>query len=381
VRKSLIGLLAAALAALAVLAVLPALTKPVHWTLDGFFYQARVLEFRGVDDKTAIDRVFHGPLAADLRVEDPTHTGNDAWVKYNEPFYERRAAVPLAGAALTPLAGERSLLDVSLAGYIAAIVALFGLLLLRFRVWVAAAVTVATIFLPPLTQHSSYPITDSWGLALEISALAAAVLTMDRGLKWLPLWIGALVLLGFTRDSSWIPVLAVGWCALRYRSRVPVTLFLTGLAAALPALLLFKTPVRDLLAMLVNHSNVSQDTSWSFILGHYPRAVADLVRANVGYLRRGEWYTALYLVGGVVTLLALVWRRRLSGHWPALMSAASIAGLLYVLAAPVYSAFRLELVFVPMAACGIALASELVLARVRERELPGVLVPARLRRS
>jgi hypothetical protein len=384
VRKPMIGLLAVALAALACLAVWPAFDKPVHWTLDGFFYQARVLEFRGADGDDALNRVFQGPLSAELRAEDPTHTGNPRWVEFNEPFYERRAAVPAAAAAIYPVAGERSLLYVSLAGYIAAILALFGLLLLRFRVAIAAAVTIATIFLPPLTMHSSYPITDSWGLALEIAAFGAAVLTLDRGLRWLPLWIAAIALLGFTRDSSWIPILAVGWCAFRYRSREPVTLFATGVAAALPALFLFQTPVRDLLAMLVNHSQVPADTSWSFIISHYPRAAVDLVQANVGFLRRGEWYTTLYLVGGVLALLGLVSRRRLRGTWPSLMTAGAVVGLVYVLVATVFSAFRLELVFVPMAAFGLALTSELALARVSKRmgeaESLTALVPARLRR-
>src|SRR5436190_1194041 len=85
-------------------------------------------------------------------------------------------AVPLAGLALYPAAGDRSLLYLSLAGYVAAIVALFGLLLLRFRLWIAAVITLGAILLPPLRSHSSYPLTDSWGLALETSALAAALL-------------------------------------------------------------------------------------------------------------------------------------------------------------------------------------------------------------
>ena len=94
---------------------------------DALYYQARVLELRGEDG--AVDEVFHGPLAADLRVRDPATRGNDAWVEYNEPFYERRVAVPLAAAAIYPAAEERSLLYLSLAGYVAAVLALFGLLL------------------------------------------------------------------------------------------------------------------------------------------------------------------------------------------------------------------------------------------------------------
>ena len=233
-----------------------------------------MLEIRGASHDIAVRRTFEGPISAALRARDPHHTGNPAWVKYNEPFYERRVALPLVGAAVYPLAGDRSLLYLSLGGYVAAILALFGLLLLRFRVAIAAVVTVAAIFLPPLTAHSSFPLTDSWGLTLEIIALAAAMLTLERGLRWIPLWIVAIAVLAFTRDSTWIPVLGAGWCALRYRSRVPITLFATGIVAALPALLLFKAPVRDLLALLVNHSEPSGDTSWSFIASHYPRAAA-----------------------------------------------------------------------------------------------------------
>jgi hypothetical protein len=384
-RWTAIGIIAAALAALSCLAVWPAFHDPVEWTPDALYYQARVLELRGEDN--AVDKVFEGPLAAELRQRDPGHTGNETWVDYNEQFYERRVAVPLAAAALYPVTEERSLLDLSLIGYIAAVLALFGLLLLRFRIALAATVAAAAALLPPLTHHSSFPLTDSWGLALEIVALGAAMLALERGLGWLPLWIGAIGLLAFTRDSMWIPILAVGWCALRSRNRTPVTLFATGVAATLPALLLFSTPVRDLLALLVNDSEPSADTSWGFIIGHYPGALVELLRANVGFLRRGEWYTALFLVGGVLALLLLVWRRpETRNAATTLMTAAAVLALGYVLAAPVFSAFRLELVFVPMAAWGVALTAERVAARlgVRDvalvRRVTGFLEPRRMDR-
>jgi hypothetical protein len=47
-----------------------------------------------------------------------------------------------------------------------------------------------------------------------------------------------------------------------------------------------------------------------------------------------------------------------------LMTAGAVVSLLYVLAAPSFSAFRLELVFLPMAAYGLALGSTLLLERV-----------------
>ncbi len=368
VRKALIGLIAVLLAALACLAVRPAFRDPVVWTPDALYYQARLLEIRGVSREAAFERVFEGPLSAELRARDPHHTGDPGWVAYNRPFYERRIAVPAAGAVLYPHAGDRSLLYVSLAGYVASIVALFGLLLLRFGIPVAGSVAAATILLPPLREHSSYPLTDSWGLTLEIAALAVAILALDRGLRWLVPWVGVIALLGITRDTTWIPILGVAWCAFRYRSRVTAWLLGTGLAAALPALLLFEVPVRNLLALLVNDSDVADDPSWGFIASHYPGAVVELVRANVGFLRRGEWYTAAYFVVGILLLFLLV--RRLPerlGQAGTLLRAAAVAGVLYVLAAPVFSAFRLELVLIPMAAVGLALGLEALTAAVRER--------------
>jgi hypothetical protein len=356
---------AIAIAVIACFTAWPAFGDPVRWTPDALYYQARLLEFRGADDSSAIERTFGGPISAPLRARDPHHTGDPEWVRYNEPFYERRVTVPLAGAALYPLRGDRSLLDISLAGYVASLLALFGLLLFRFRLTVAAAVTLATVFLPPLLHHSSFPLTDSWGLALLTSAFGAAILTLDRGRRWLPLWIGAILVLAFTRDSTWIPILGVGWCALRLRSRDGAWLFGTGLAAALPALVVFEAPVRNLLALLVNGSELPPETSWSFIARHFPGAVLDLARANGGFLRDGEWYTGLYLIGGLLLLLFLTLRRN-DRRDPAsmLMSSGAILSLLYVVAAPVFSAFRLELVFIPMAAYGIAMATELLLARV-----------------
>ena len=114
---------------------------------------------------------------------------------------------------------------------------------------------------------------------------------------------------------------------------------------------------------------------------------SSFLRANVGFLRRGEWSTALFLVGGVLALLLLVWRRRETRSVETtLMCAAAVLGLGYVLAAPVFSAFRLELVFVPMAAYGVALAAERVAARLGERDgqfarrLAGLVEPRRLDR-
>jgi hypothetical protein len=363
--------LAAALAAISLWTVSDWFGGPVRWTPDGLYYQARVLELRGAEHDAALKEAFQGPLSEQLRRIDPEKAGDPAWVAYNEQFYERRQANPLAGAALYPLAGDHSLLYVSLAGYVAAILALFGLLLLRFRLWIAAAVSFAAVLLPALTAHSAYPLTDSWGLALMTTALAAALLTLDRGPRWLVLWIGALVVLSFTRDSTWIPILATAWIAYRTRTRSAAALLGTGVAAALPALLLYPVSFRELLALAVNHSQPASEASWAFIFGHYPGAVLELVRSNGGFVRDGEWYTAGYLLGGIL-LLFLLGRESRGGLASSLIKAAAVASLAFVLAGPVFSAFRLELVFVPAAAFGLALGLQSLAERLS--------LPQRLRR-
>lgn len=383
-RSTVIAVTAACLAALACLAVWPAFSAPVKWTPDALYYQARVLELRGTSHDTALRETFQAPLSAKLRRQDPAKTGNPAWVKYNEPFYKRRLAVPLAGAALYPVAGTRSLLYLSLAGYIAAVLSLFGLLLLRFRLPVAAGVTALAAFLPPLVDHSSYPLTDSWGLALEITAFAAALLTLQRGRPWLVLWVPTILVMSFTRDSVWIPVLAAGWVALRSRTKLPLTLFATGLAAALPAVIAVRTPARNLLALLVNNSQVPANASWGFIVRHYPGALEELIRSDVGFLRRGEWYTAFFIVGGLAAFLLFAWRDRFRQTWSSLLTAGLALGIAYVLAAPAFSAFRLELVFVPMAAYGLAFASEKVAELASDHldglQRTGLRIPVRTRR-
>ena len=300
-------ILAAVLAATALLAVASSLSGPARWSPDGLFYQARVYEIRdGLSQRDALSKAFEGPLGARLRAIDPDRSGNPDWVAYNAKFYERRVTVPLAAAALTPAAGDRAILDVSLAGYVVAVLALFWLLLLlRFRLVVAAGVTLATIFLPALTHHAEFPLTDSWGLALEILAFAGAVLALRRGPRWLALWVAAIVLLSLTRDSMWIPVLAAVFLAVFQRSRTTLWLAVSGVLAAVPAFVAVKVPMRELLAQMLNGLQPAPDLSWGTIAGRYPGAIVDLLQADGGYVRDGAFYSALYLLIGLGLLVVL----------------------------------------------------------------------------
>jgi hypothetical protein len=362
-------LLAAALAATALLAVSSSLSGSARWSPDGLFYQARVYEIRdGLSRTDALHKAFEGPLGARLRVIDPQRSGNPDWVAYNARFYERRIVVPLAASALTPLAGDRAILDVSLAGYVAAVLALFWLLLvLGVRLPVAVAGTVAAIFLPALTHHAELPLTDSWGLAFETAAFATAVLALRGRHRWLIPWVAAIALLSLTRDSMWIPVLGALWLAVTQRTRIAVLLAGTGVAAAVPAVLAVRVPMRELLAeMVTNGLQPAPGASWTTIAGHYPGAIVDMLQADGGFVRGGAWYTALFLLAGLASLF-LVARGRNGSPAATLLKAGAVAGVAYVVAVPVFSAFRLELVLVPMALYGLALAGERVLAAAAAR--------------
>lgn len=362
-RKVAPLLVAVVLVVAALLAVGGSLSGPARWSPDGLFYQARVYELRGADHGAALARAFQGPLGAELRKVDPERSGDPEWVAYNARFYERRLTVPLVGAALQPVAGDRAILDISLAGYVVAVLAVFGLLLLRFRLPIAAAGALATIFLPALTFHSSFPLTDSWGLALETAALASGLLALDRDRRWLIGWAAAILLLSFTRDSVWIPVLAAAWLAVSSRSRTAFWLLGAGIAAALPAMLAVHVPMRELLGEMLGGLQPHPDASWGSIVSAYPSALVDLLRADGGFVRDGAWYSAAFLLAGVLALFVLARGTRGSAA-ATLLKAGAVAGVAYVLAVPIFSAFRLELVWVPFAAYGVALIAERLAARV-----------------
>ncbi len=372
----------AALTIVALFAVSGSLSGPPRWSPDGLFYQARVYELRdGMAKPDALRRAFGGPLGAHLRSIDPERSGSPLWVAYNARFYERRVAVPFLASLATPLAGDRALLDVSLAGYVAAVLAVFWLLLAAgFRQRIAVGAALATALVPTLTFHASLPLTDSWGLALEASALATAVLALRRRqAAWLVPWALLLLALGFTRDSAWIPVLAVCGLALVQRSRIATMLAGTGLAAAIVPVLLVSVPMRELLAQMTNGAMPAPDDSWATVLGRYPAAMTDLLQADGGFVRDGAWGSALYLLVGLASLLVL-WTAGRRDEISTLMAAGAVAGALYVIAVPVFSQFRLELTLVPMAAFGLATAATAVLDRARTRARTG-LAPGTGQRS
>jgi hypothetical protein len=351
---------AASLFALAVLAVglmWGDWGSPSQWKPDALYYQAQLLEIRGVDRRKALDRVFTGPLAEPRRIEEETkpeavpRITDPAWVEYSSQFYRRRWAVPVLGAAIEPVFGTDSLQIVSLFGFVLVGPLLYLILRRRFRPLPSAAAAAVSVALPPLRYWAEQPQTDSFAVAVEALALLMAVLALDRGRRWLLPWALAMLVLGFTRDASAIVVAAVAWVAFRERSRRATRVLAYGVLAALPPLLLFGAPLREAMAYTFNDFRIPSDTSWEFIARNYPKGLRRVQIHDLDYLVDHP-LTALAAVAGLVAVYAI---RRRGDPYFTLVRGAGVACLAYLALLPNYTALRLELVFLPIVAVGLAL--------------------------
>jgi hypothetical protein len=365
---------------------LPAWFAPVRWTPDGFFYQARVLTLRGVDEDVAVSRVLSGPLVAEAVIDGPQRDRlrDSEWVEHTTQITQRRVLVPGLAALATPVFGDFSLQAVSLIGYVLIAPLLYLLLRRRFSTRASFVVAAGTALLPPLREWSFHPLTDSWGLALEIACLLAAA-----------------------------------WVAFAERTRTALALALSGAAAAAPVPLLLGAPVGG----TVGHAAQDAERYWdslseairvdvasqTFGSEHRLTAIAFAlaialalvsVPASLARARRlASWACAaqigLTLVGtamlatrrvepeqqlpvGLVLVagLALLLLRARDDPCFRLHRAGAIACVAYLALYPVASGFRLELVFVPFVAVGLARALDARAIREARLETGSASLPA-----
>jgi hypothetical protein len=331
-----------------------------QWKPDSLFYEAQLLRIEGTPKNEALRRVFDGPLAAprvneELRDTPPARrtVSSPAWVSYSSRFYERRWLVPSLGAAVEPALGTNALRAVSLAGYVLTGLAVFALLRLRFRPWTCAIVALGTLALEPLRYWSLLPLTDSFGVALETAALATVVLALRRPRPWLPVFAVTMLALSFTRDATIVILAGLAWVALRTRTRAATLTLVTGVVASLPAPLLFGAPARELMAYTLNQFRPPSSPSWGFIRSRYVAGEKGLVKDDLTYLLHHP-YVGVFALGGLIALVAI---SRLRGDAAVSLLRAGILGaVVLVLLAPNFTALRLELPFVPLAAFGLGLA-------------------------
>ena len=299
--------------------------------------------------RVALDRVLSGPLADGVSAV----VGDPEWVEYNRDFFRRRWVVPVLGAAVEPAFGTDSLQPVSLVGYVLVGPLLFLLLRRRFGRVVSCAAALACIALPSLRFWSAQPLTDSVAVALEALGLLAAVLVLDRCPRWLPLWFATVLALGFTRDATIVLVAAVAWVALAQRSRRGVELLVTGAVAALPAPLLFDAPLAAVAGARGRSLPGPRRHELGLHRGGIPgRAVACRHRG----LRHADAQHAFDRRARRRRARGAVCAATEPDPFFSLARGAALGCLAMILLPPNPTGLRLELVFVPVLAVGLAVA-------------------------
>jgi hypothetical protein len=351
---------------------------------DGLFYEVQRLQVEGHSEAEATRMVFQGPMGRQTAdIEDrPSHVRrvlDPAWVEYSKRFYARRWLVPAVAAALAPIVGEhpgRALRWASLLGYLLLAPVLFLLLRRRFDPWPSALLAIACTLAPPVYKWSLGMRVDSWGLMLETLGFLAAVLVKDRGLRWLALWVGAIAALSITRDATAILVPAALWLLVVQRRepvarRVNLALVGTGIAAALPAFILGGTPLRDQLAYVIGGYTIPQDSSWSDVAGGYFNQLWLTFKTDLSDPTDFPLPVELVLYAGLVVaaaaIVAVALHRSRRDPYFSLAKAAIPGCFLLLLLADNAQAYRLELVFVPIAAIGLALMHRWASSRYGER--------------
>ena len=360
-RTTIVCFLAVMVIALA--SSLTAWRHPVDWSdPDSVFYQARVVEIRGAPQPAALKHTFEGPIGRAARSWDHSHSyaANPAWVTYSARFYRRRWVVPALAAGLTGAFASRSLQIVSVIGYLLIGGLVYLLLRRRFSQLTSGVVAIACLWLPPVRWYSFAPLTDSWGIALLLAALIAALTVLERGERWLPCWLAVLGVLSVTRETSIVAVGAACVVAALTRTRRALWLAVSGVAVSIPALAILGAPLRETLAYTLNNFERPTDPSWSFVTHHYLPELKSTVRSDLLFPHVSGWstpHTIVWYIGfatGLVGVLMLLFRRD-DDEFFRLIRATLLGAALYIALSVNYSALRLELVFLPAVAVGLAL--------------------------
>lgn len=360
------------LVAVGLLLALPGLVLAGDPNSDGLFYEVQAKELQGESHDEAMHEVFASEEARETAAIEDEPSGsyrvlNPAWQNFSAQFYERRWLVPGLAIGVGVITGEdvpTALKTVSMLGYALVGAVLFLFLRRRFSTSVSILGALGCMLLPPMYRWSFGQFVDSWGVLLESLGLLGLVLVADRGLRWLPLWIGAMLALSITRDATMILGLAAVWLAIMQLSntgeiRRNAWILTSGALAALPALLLGGAPVRENLAYILAGYNVPHDTSWGYIASGYPGQLWATIEGNLTYpLEHGTAGLALYAVVAVsLAAIVLVAVRRPRGDAFWLICRGAILGcVVLLLVANNPQGYRLELVFVPVIAAGFAIA-------------------------
>jgi hypothetical protein len=357
------------LAAMAVLLTMHAWRGFFYWSPDSVFYEAQTLELRGAAAPDAraqaiaiAFRAQRGPAPRQMRaLESPR------WVDRSAPNYRRRWLVPLLAAAAYPLFGTKSLLYVSLVGYVAAALLMYALARRRASRPAAFVAAAGVVYISRFDQWAVYPLTDSWGVATLAAALLAGSYVLDRGSKWLPLWSLAVLGVSFTRDAAVVACLGALGCTLLHRRRRDVLLFGSGVLAALPAPMLFGASLKDALAYQLSGTYPPDHVTWSYDLHRYWVSFSDLISSDVAAfitVPNGRAVAAIFVAGAFLLLTRRCGSRARRERRLAGIAGVAFAGLTAVLNAAMSDGAG------PMLPIGVLVVSSIIVLYVIRRHDP-----------
>jgi hypothetical protein len=158
-------------------------------------------------------------------------------------------------------------------------------------------------------------------------------------------------------------IAAVGWVAVVARTRRSVLVLVTGIAASVPAPALFGAPLVRQLAYVLQGYHPPTAASWSYVIDHYPAGLWSLLDQDAHYPTTLTYAVIWYVIGAV--LIASVGYMFVASprRDPFFMfSRAALVGAAALIALSInYTGMRLELVFVPSLAAGLAFAASRLL--------------------
>jgi hypothetical protein len=183
-----------------------------------------------------------------------------------------------------------------------------------------------------------------------------------------------MALVSITRDTSVIPLVAVACLCLHQRDRRSLLLLGSGIAAIVPALLLWgNISVRENLAFAFSGFNPPYEDTWKFVLHYYPQNLRQLLISDFNYgvdlgIEAPFWHLGLAVAS--IGVVIMVWRLRAADPFFRLATYSLLGATVYVGLFASYSELRQEIGFIPGLAVALAVAGEsgVRLARARYAE-------------
>jgi hypothetical protein len=243
---------------------------------------------------------------------------------------------------------------------------LFLLLRRKLTFNLSFIVALAVILWPPLRDWSVFPLSDSSGLAFLLAALICGALTFEKDRRWIWPWAACVLALGFTRDLAFMPVVGALCLLAVRRDRVTAKFLGLGVLAAIPPLLVHGLSQSESLAYVYADHTIPTDTSWGAAISGYPGNLGHMFHRYADYATANPQIVLFFLVG-IVAAFALTPRAR--DAFTILLWSTFPGYLLMMAVGPAFSAFRYELVLVPLMMFGYGLIGERILARFRRTEL------------